>query len=110
MRATGQEPVAVLGIGAMGHGMATSALRAGIPTIVWKVIIWPLAASWHGAAPTASPALELAGWVLIAVLAIPGGSPLAHQLCGHEELQHRRLLSSEALEPACIDGLGARPS
>ncbi|MEA3185529.1 MAG: hypothetical protein QOJ74_2006, partial [Ilumatobacteraceae bacterium] len=27
------EPVAVLGIGAMGHGMATSALRAGIPTI-----------------------------------------------------------------------------
>jgi 3-hydroxyisobutyrate dehydrogenase len=36
VRATGQEPVAVLGIGAMGHGMATSALRAGIPTIVWN--------------------------------------------------------------------------
>jgi 3-hydroxyisobutyrate dehydrogenase len=36
MTATGQEPVAVLGIGAMGHGMATSALRAGIPTIVWN--------------------------------------------------------------------------
>ncbi|HMG42231.1 MAG TPA: NAD(P)-dependent oxidoreductase [Acidimicrobiales bacterium] len=31
-----QEPVAVLGIGAMGHGMATSALRTGIPTIVWN--------------------------------------------------------------------------
>jgi 3-hydroxyisobutyrate dehydrogenase len=31
-----QEPVAVLGIGAMGHGMATSTLRAGIPTIVWN--------------------------------------------------------------------------
>ena len=31
-----QEPVAVLGIGTMGHGMATSALRAGIPTIVWN--------------------------------------------------------------------------
>jgi 3-hydroxyisobutyrate dehydrogenase len=30
------EPVAVLGIGAMGHGLATSALRAGIPTIVWN--------------------------------------------------------------------------
>ena len=30
------EPVAVLGIGAMGHGMATSALRAGIKTIVWN--------------------------------------------------------------------------
>ncbi len=29
------EPVAVLGIGAMGHGMAISALRAGIPVIVW---------------------------------------------------------------------------
>jgi 3-hydroxyisobutyrate dehydrogenase len=36
MRATRQEPVAVLGIGAMGHGMATSMLRAGIPTIVWN--------------------------------------------------------------------------
>src|SRR5258708_39361432 len=31
-----QEPVAVLGIGAMGHGIASSALRAGIPTIVWN--------------------------------------------------------------------------
>ena len=31
-----QSPVAVVGIGAMGHGMATSALRAGIPTIVWN--------------------------------------------------------------------------
>jgi 3-hydroxyisobutyrate dehydrogenase len=36
LRMTGQEPVAVLGIGAMGHAMATSALRAGIPTIVWN--------------------------------------------------------------------------
>jgi 3-hydroxyisobutyrate dehydrogenase len=31
-----REPVAVLGIGSMGHGMAASALRAGIPTIVWN--------------------------------------------------------------------------
>jgi 3-hydroxyisobutyrate dehydrogenase len=31
-----QETVAVPGIGAMGHGMAASALRAGIPTIVWS--------------------------------------------------------------------------
>jgi 3-hydroxyisobutyrate dehydrogenase len=31
-----QEQVAVLGIGAMGHGMATSALRAGLPTMVWN--------------------------------------------------------------------------
>ncbi len=29
------EPVAVLGIGSMGHGMAASALRAGIPLIAW---------------------------------------------------------------------------
>jgi len=31
-----QEPIAVLGTGTMGHGMATSALRAGVPTIVWN--------------------------------------------------------------------------
>jgi 3-hydroxyisobutyrate dehydrogenase len=31
-----QEQLAILGIGAMGHGMAVSALRAGIPTIVWN--------------------------------------------------------------------------
>ena len=30
-----QEPVAVLGMGTMGHAMAASALRAGIPAIVW---------------------------------------------------------------------------
>jgi len=30
------EQVAVLGIGTMGHGMAASARRAGIPTIVWN--------------------------------------------------------------------------
>jgi len=30
------EPVAVIGVGTMGHGMAISALRAGIPTIVWN--------------------------------------------------------------------------
>jgi 3-hydroxyisobutyrate dehydrogenase len=36
MGMTGQDPVAVLGIGAMGHGMAASTLRAGIPTIVWN--------------------------------------------------------------------------
>jgi len=34
--ASTNEPVAVLGIGTMGHGMAISALRAGIPTIVWN--------------------------------------------------------------------------
>jgi 3-hydroxyisobutyrate dehydrogenase len=34
--APAKEPVAFLGIGTMGHGMATSLLRAGIPTIVWN--------------------------------------------------------------------------
>jgi 3-hydroxyisobutyrate dehydrogenase len=34
--APAKEPVAFLGIGTMGHGMATNALRAGIPTIVWN--------------------------------------------------------------------------
>ena len=34
--ARADEAVAVLGIGTMGHGMATSTLRAGIPTIVWN--------------------------------------------------------------------------
>ena len=31
-----KEPVAFLGIGTMGHAMASSALRAGIPTVVWN--------------------------------------------------------------------------
>jgi len=31
-----KEPIAFLGIGTMGHAMATRALRAGIPTIVWN--------------------------------------------------------------------------
>jgi 3-hydroxyisobutyrate dehydrogenase len=34
--APAREPVAFLGIGTMGRGMAISALRAGIPTIVWN--------------------------------------------------------------------------
>lgn len=34
--APANEPVAFLGIGTMGRAMATSALRAGIPTIVWN--------------------------------------------------------------------------
>jgi 3-hydroxyisobutyrate dehydrogenase len=34
--APAKEPVAFLGIGTMGHAMATSALRAGIPTVAWN--------------------------------------------------------------------------
>jgi 3-hydroxyisobutyrate dehydrogenase len=33
--AQSSEPVAILGMGAMGRGMATSALRSGLRTIVW---------------------------------------------------------------------------
>jgi 3-hydroxyisobutyrate dehydrogenase len=36
MTRTQQQPVAVLGIGAMGRGMAANVLSAGIPTIVWN--------------------------------------------------------------------------
>jgi 3-hydroxyisobutyrate dehydrogenase len=32
-----QETVAFLGTGTMGHAMATSALRAGLPTVVWNL-------------------------------------------------------------------------
>jgi 3-hydroxyisobutyrate dehydrogenase len=34
--APAKEPVAFLGIGTMGHAMATSARRVGIPTLVWN--------------------------------------------------------------------------
>jgi 3-hydroxyisobutyrate dehydrogenase len=34
--ASQQETVTFLGTGTMGHGMATSALRAGLPTIAWN--------------------------------------------------------------------------
>lgn len=34
--ASPQNTVAFLGTGAMGHAMATSALRAGLPTVVWN--------------------------------------------------------------------------
>ena len=34
--APAKESVAFLGIGTMGHAMATNALRAGIETIVWN--------------------------------------------------------------------------
>jgi 3-hydroxyisobutyrate dehydrogenase len=34
--AKAKEPVAFLGMGTMGHAMAASALRAGVPTVVWN--------------------------------------------------------------------------
>ncbi len=55
-----RDTVAVVGIGAMGHGMATSALRAGIPTIVWNRTTEPtrdLAELGAEVAETVSPRL-----------------------------------------------------
>jgi 3-hydroxyisobutyrate dehydrogenase len=70
MRATGQEPVAVLGIGAMGHAMATSLLRAGIPTIVWNrrpAATRDLAGLGADVAETAADAARRAGVVVTMV-------------------------------------------
>jgi 3-hydroxyisobutyrate dehydrogenase len=65
-----QEPVAVLGIGAMGHGIAASALRAGIPTVVWNRTPEPtrdLAQIGADVAETASDAAARAGIVVTMV-------------------------------------------
>jgi len=64
------ETVAVLGIGSMGHGMATSALRAGIPTIVWNRESGrtrDLADQGAGVAETAADAAARAGIVITMV-------------------------------------------
>jgi 3-hydroxyisobutyrate dehydrogenase len=64
------EPVAILGIGAMGHGMAASALRAGIPTIVWnrrKEATRDLAEAGAAVADTAADAARRAAIVVTMV-------------------------------------------
>ena len=64
------EPVAILGIGAMGHGMATSALRAGIPTFVWnrnQAATRDLAQIGAKVAPTAADAARAAAIVVTMV-------------------------------------------
>jgi 3-hydroxyisobutyrate dehydrogenase len=69
MAATG-EPVAILGVGTMGHGMAASALRAGIPTIVWNrhpEATRDLAERGAGVAETAAGAARQAGIVVTMV-------------------------------------------
>ncbi len=63
-------PVAVLGIGTMGHGMAASALRAGLPTIVWDrrpEATRDLAERGADVADTAVEAAERAGIVVTMV-------------------------------------------
>ena len=64
------ETVAVLGIGTMGHGMAKSALRGGIPTIVWNLTAAPtrdLADMGAEVAETAADAAARAGIVITMV-------------------------------------------
>jgi 3-hydroxyisobutyrate dehydrogenase len=68
--ARGLAPVAILGIGAMGHGMATSALRAGIPTVVWnrsRQATEDLAARGAEVAATAADAARQASTVITMV-------------------------------------------
>lgn len=65
-----QEPVAVLGIGSMGHGMARGALRAGIPTVVRNrepAATRDLAAPGAEVAETAAAAARRAGIVVTTV-------------------------------------------
>ena len=68
--ATPHESVAVLGIGAMGHGIAASALRAGIQTIVWNRRVEAtrdLAEQGAEVAETAAEAVGRAGVVVTMV-------------------------------------------
>src|ERR1700728_4669954 len=79
--ASAKEPVAFLGIGTMGHGLAANALRAGIPTIVWNRdggATRDLADGGASVAKTAADAARQAGIVVTmvtdadAVLSIAG--------------------------------------
>lgn len=64
------ETVAVLGVGTMGHGMAASAVRAGIPVIVWDrhpEATRDLAERGAQVAPSAAEAAQRAGIVVTMV-------------------------------------------
>jgi 3-hydroxyisobutyrate dehydrogenase len=62
-----QESVAVLGIGTMGHGMATSALRAGIPTMVWNRNLEATRDLAELGAQVAQSAADAARWATIVI-------------------------------------------
>ncbi len=70
MAATG-EPVAVLGVGTMGHGMVDSALRAGITVIVWDRHREAAAVFGDRGAEVAETAAEAAGRAGIVVTMVP---------------------------------------
>ena len=81
MTATRQEPVAILGIGAMGHGMAASALRAGIPTVVWNrtpAATRDLAGRGAEVAPSAADAARRAAIVVTMVTDTDAVLSIAH--------------------------------
>jgi 3-hydroxyisobutyrate dehydrogenase len=65
--ATQQQTIAVLGLGGMGHGMAASALRAGIPTVVWNRGPRPTNDLADLGATVAATAAEAAGQASIAI-------------------------------------------
>jgi len=66
-----QETVALLGIGTMGHGMAASALRAGLPTTVWDLNPERSRALAGLGAQVADTAADAAGRVGIVVTMVP---------------------------------------
>jgi 3-hydroxyisobutyrate dehydrogenase len=79
--ASAKEPVAFLGIGTMGHGLATNALRAGIPTIVWNRdpgATRDLADGGASVAETASDAARQAGIVVTMVTDADAVLSIAH--------------------------------
>jgi len=65
------EPVAVIGVGTMGHGMAASALRAGIPTIVWDRAPEATRALAEAGAEVAESAADAARRAAIVVTMVP---------------------------------------
>ena len=66
-----QETVALFGTGTMGHGMATSALRAGIPMIVWDVNHEQSRALAGIGAQVADTAVDAAARAGIAITMVP---------------------------------------
>jgi 3-hydroxyisobutyrate dehydrogenase len=79
--ASAKEPVAFLGIGTMGHGLATNAMRAGIPTIVWNRdpgATRDLADGGASVAETASDAARQAGIVVTMVTDADAVLSIAH--------------------------------
>jgi len=65
------ESVAVIGVGTMGHGMAQSALRAGIPTVVWDRSPEPTRSLAQAGAIVAESAADAARRAPIVVTMVP---------------------------------------